>query len=131
MSFLDPRPQRRPKRPRALVLTCLVAVASTAAVPSSASAFSEGFCGSVGLNPGDNCFASNRHNVLQVSAASLNSYDRVCAATFTAPLGSQNSNWVCDYGTTLRDFGGARVSGVGAVHNGDPQFFYTTATQEY
>lgn len=125
-----PRPPRRPKRLRTLILTCTFAAACAAAVPSSAAAYTEHFCQYASLWPGDNCYAGSQHTLQAVNAWSINNPQRVCAASFTAPWGTQTSDWRCDYGFVQKYLGG-RVSGVGAIHNGDPYFMYGYATQDF
>jgi hypothetical protein len=125
-----PGPLRRPKSLRALVATCALAGACMAAVPSSAGAYTEHFCQYAWMGSGGTCFAGNRHTLQLVDAWSINTYQRVCAASFTAPWGAQNSDWRCDYGQTEKYLGG-RVDGVGGIHNGDPSAFYGYGTQDF
>jgi hypothetical protein len=113
------------------LLTCLTAAACAAIAPASASAYRENFCWGVPLNSGADCYSTSRHSLLQVQAASVYNPDRVCAAVFTGPYGGQVSTWACDYGTATRWFGGGRVDGVGAIHNGSPQFIYGVASQDF
>ena len=97
--------------------------------PSSASATQEHFCQYVPLASGATCYAQNRRTLQRVLGWSSGSSDRVCAASFTAPWGSQNSTWRCDYTYAEKILGG--LLGVGALHNGDPQAFTAFGTQEY
>ena len=124
------RPPRRPKRLRALVIACALAGACAAAVPSSAAAYQEHFCQYQPMNAGDNCFAGTRHTLQQVNGYTINDWQRVCAASFSAPWGSQNSDWRCDYGTTVKYLYG-RVDGVGALHNGSGGFIWGYGTQDF
>lgn len=127
----DTRPLRRPRRRlRALAGACALVGAFALGAPASAGAYEEHFCQYVTLTPGMNCYASNRHTLQTVKAWSVGSTDRVCAASFTAPWGSQNSDWRCDYGYVIKSLGG-RVDGVGAIHNGDPQTFIGYGIQEF
>lgn len=115
----SPEPRRRS---RLVVLAAGALAAAALALPGSASAASEGFCGGVWLPSGWDCRAWNQHwlNVVDGSVAS-GSY-RVCAASATSNGGTMNSNWVCDYGYVAKLLNG-RVYGVGALHNGDPSGF--------
>lgn len=125
-SFL---PHRRSRRLCALLAAC-AALTVGALTPSSASAYEEHFCQWAVMGPGWDCFAGDRHTLQQVNAWSLWSFQRVCAASFTSPWGSQNSDWRCDYGVTSKWLGG-RVDGVGAIHNGDPGWMYTYGVQYF
>jgi hypothetical protein len=125
-----PAPLLRLKRLRALVLACALAAACAAAIPSSAGAYTEHFCQYAWLGSGWNCPAGNRHTLQMVDGWSINTYQRVCAASFTSSYGAQNSDWRCDYGWTEKYLGG-RVDGVGAIRNGDPNPFYGYGTQDF
>ena len=125
-----PGPLRRPKRLRALVSACALAAAFAAAVPSSAGAYTEHFCQWAYMSPGSNCYAGSRHSLQAVNAWSMGTIQRVCAASFVAPWGSQNSDWRCDYSFVQKWLGG-RVDGVGAIHNGDPSWINGYATQDF
>ena len=124
------RPLRRSRRLYALLTTCLALSAGALALPSSAGAYTDHFCQFQSLGPGWECFAPNRHTLQRVQAWSINSFQRVCAASFTTPWGSQNSDWRCDYGWTEKYLGG-RVDGVGAIHNGDPGWITAYGTQDF
>ena len=130
MPIRDPRPFRRSRRLTALLTTCLAITAGAAALPAPASAYTEHFCQYVGLAPGWNCPAPNRHTLQYVTAYSINSWSRVCAASWTTPWGYQNSDWRCDYGIAQKYLGG-RVDGVGVIHNGDPWSIYGYGTQDF
>ena len=123
-------PLRRPKRLRALVASCVLAGACLAAVPSSAGAYTEQFCQWAWMGSGGNCFAGNRHTLQYVDGWSMNTSQRVCAASFVTPWGTQNSDWRCDYSWTEKVLLG-RVDGVGAIHNGDPYPFYGYGQQDF
>lgn len=125
-----PRSRRRPKRLRALILACALAGACAAAVPAPAAAYTEHFCQYASLWPGNTCYAGDRHNLWAVNAWSIDSYSRVCAASFIAPYSSQNSDWRCDYGS-VQKFLGYRVDGVGGIHNGDGWHLYGYGTQDF
>lgn len=124
------RPRLRLKRLRALVLTCALAGAFAAAVPSSASAWSEHFCQYAGMPSGSNCYAGSRHNLQAVKGYTINGYQRVCAASFVSPWGSQNSDWRCDYGYVEKWLGGS-VAGVGGIRNGDPSWMTGYGVQDF
>jgi hypothetical protein len=130
MPIRDLSPHRRTRRLCALLTTCLALGVGAAALPSSASAYQEHFCQYAALGPGADCWAPNRHTLQYVTAYSINSWSRVCAASFTSPWGSQNSDWRCDYGTAQKYLGG-RVAGVGAIHNGDWYSIYGYGTQDF
>jgi hypothetical protein len=104
--------------------------AGAAALPSPANAYTEHFCQYVSLGSGWECFAGNRHTLQAVTAYSINSWSRVCAASFSNPYSGQNSDWVCDYGVAYKYIGG-RVGGVGAIHNGDPYAILGYGTQDF
>ena len=125
-----PGPPRRPKRLRALILTCAVAAAWAAAAPSPASAYQEHFCQYAYMPSGSNCYAGNRHTLQAVTGYTINTWQRVCVASFVAPWGAQNSDWRCDYGFAQKLLGG-RVDGVGGLHNGDPWAFYGYGVQDF
>jgi hypothetical protein len=129
MPIHDSRPLRRSKRFCALITTCLALSAGSLAVPSSASAYEEHFCQFALLAPGWECYAPNRHT-LQAVRAVANGYYRICAASFTSPWGTQNSDWRCDYGEAWKSLGG-RVDGVGAIHNGYPAWYYVYGYQYF
>ena len=129
MPIRNSRPPRRSRRLLALLTTCS-ALAIGAAAPTPASAWDEHFCQYAQLAPGWECFAGSRHTLQQVNAWSLWSFQRVCAASFTSPWGTQNSDWRCDYGVTSKWLGG-RVDGVGAIHNGDPYWMWTYGVQSF
>jgi hypothetical protein len=120
---------RRSRRLCALLTTC-AALSASALAPSPASAYEEHFCQWVALGSGWECFAGNRHTLQQVNAWSMNSFQRICASSFSTPWGSQNSDWRCDYGVTSKWLGG-RVVGVGAIHNGDPYWLHTYGVQYF
>jgi hypothetical protein len=124
------RPPRRSKRLRALLSACVVAGACAAAVPSSAGAYTEHFCQYAWMGSGADCYAGSRHTLQAVNGWSINTWQRVCAASFVAPWGSQNTDWRCDYGSVQKWIGG-RVDGVGGIHNGDPSPFYGYGTQDF
>jgi len=124
------QPRRRSKRFCALLTICLAFGVSALALPSPASAWTEHFCQYSSLGPGWECYAGNRHTLQVVRAWSIGNYQRVCAASYTSPWGSQNSDWRCDYGATEKWLGG-RVDGVGAIHNGDPYWMTTYGTQDF
>jgi hypothetical protein len=131
MPIRDLRPSRRLRRLFAVLTTCMATVAgASATVPSTADAYTEHFCQYAVLYPGWECFASNRHTLQMVTAYSINSWSRVCAASFSGPWGAQNSDWRCDYGVAQKYLGG-RVDGVGAIHNGDPLGIYGYGTQDF
>jgi hypothetical protein len=125
-----PRPLLRPKRLRALVSACILAAAFAAAIPSSAGAYTEHFCQYAWMGSGTNCYAGSRHTLQTVDGWTINSYQRVCAASFVAPWGTQNSDWRCDYGWTEKYLGG-RVDGVGGIRNGDPSPITGYGTQDF
>ena len=122
-----PRPRRR--LTGVAVATALLGVAALGA-PSSASAYQEHFCQFTTMPSGTNCYAPVRHTLQNVQGWTIGSTDRICAASFNVPFGSQNSDWRCDYGSVLKLLGG-RVDGVGAIRNGDPQAFVSYAIQEF
>jgi len=124
------RPRLRPKRLSALIVTCAALGAGALALPSTAGAYTDHFCQYQALGPGWNCFADNRHTLQLVRGWSLGNYQRVCAASFTSPWGTQNSDWRCDYGYTEKWLWG-RVDGVGAVHNGDPYWMTGYGMQDF
>ena len=124
------RSPRRRQRLRALVLVSAAAVACAVALPSSAAAYTQDFCQNTYLGSGSNCYAGSAHTLQSVFGVAVNSYQRVCAASFVSPGGTQNSDWRCDYGTTSKALGG-RVDGYGALHNGDPLAFTAFGTQAY
>jgi hypothetical protein len=131
MPIRDHRPLRRSKRLLALLATTAALGTAFLAAPSSAGAYyEEPFCGFMTLWPGGECFAATRHTLQEVQGWSVNSWQRVCAASFSTPYSGQNSDWRCDYGTTLKSLGG-RVDGVGAVHNGDPSPFVAVGVQRF
>jgi hypothetical protein len=123
------RPPRRPNRLRALISICVVAGACAAAVPSTAGAYTEHFCQYAYMSSGSNCYAGSRHTLQYVTGYTINSWQRVCAASFVAPYGAQNSNWACDYNVVQKYLGG--VAGVGGIHNGDPSPFTGYGTQDF
>ena len=123
-------PWRRPKRLFALLCACGTLGIGALAVPTSAGAYTDHFCQYVFLPSGANCYASNPHTLQTVNGWSVNSFQRVCAASFTGPYGWQTSDWRCDYGFTQKLLWG-RVSGVGGVHNGDPSAMYGYGTQDF
>ena len=123
------RPRRGRRRFAGLSAACGLLGALTLGMPSSASAYEEHFCQYVVLPSGANCYAQNRRALLHVYGWSYGSNDRVCAASFTSPWGSQNSAWRCDYSYVDKFLGG--LQGVGAIHNGDPQAFTAYGAQEY
>jgi hypothetical protein len=124
------RPSLRPTRLRALIAAVVAAAACAAALPPKADAYTEDFCQYTGMWPGQNCYAGNRHTLQAVYGWTINSSQRICAASFTAPYGLQNSDWRCDYAYTEKLLYG-RVDGVGGIHNGDPYGFYGYARQEF
>ena len=130
MPTRDLRPFRRSKRLCALLTTCLAMTAGAAVAPSAANAYQEHFCQYAALGPGDNCPAPNRHTLQYVTAYSINSWSRVCAASWSTPWGYQNSDWRCDYGYAQKYLGG-RVDGVGVIHNGDPWPIFGYGTQDF
>lgn len=131
MPIRDHRPLRRSKRFLALLTTCAAFATAFLGLPSSAGAYyEEPLCGFQTLWPGGECFADNRHTLQEVQGWSVYSWQRVCAASFSTPWGVQNSDWRCDYGTTLKSLGG-RVDGVGGVHNGDPLPFMAVGIQRF
>jgi hypothetical protein len=125
-----PGPLRRPKRLRALLVACIAAGVCAIGVPSSAGAYSEHFCQYSWMGSGWDCYAGSRHTLQAVSGWTINSSQRVCAASFVAPYGAQNSDWRCDYAYTQKSLGG-RVDGVGGIHNGDPSPFYGYGIQDF
>lgn len=124
------RPPRRSTRLRALLAAVIAAAACAAAVPSQAGAYEEHFCQFASMAPGSECYAGNRHTLQQVNGWSIGSIQRICAASFTAPWGIQNSDWRCDYQSVQKYLGG-RVDGVGALHNGDPYWMTAYGVQYF
>ena len=124
-----PRPLSRSGRLCALAATCALG-GSALALPSPAAAYQDHFCQFTTLGSGAECFAPNRRTLQIVRGWSLNTSQRVCAASFTVPWGQQSSAWRCDYGFAEKYLGGS-VYGVGAIHNGDPSVFVTYGTQDY
>jgi hypothetical protein len=123
-------PQSRSRRVCAIVTICAALSAGALAVPTSAGAYTDHFCQYAQLAPGWECFAQNRHTLINVRAYSINTFQRVCAASFSSPWGAQNSDWRCDYSVVEKYLGG-RVDGVGAIHNGDPSWMYGYGTQDF
>jgi hypothetical protein len=109
-------------------VTALLGVAALGA-PSSASAYQEHFCQYATMPSGTNCYAPTRHSLDTVYGYTIGSTDRICAASFNVPFGSQNSDWRCDYGSVYKLLYGR--DGVGAIRNGDPQLFFGYAIQEF
>ena len=130
MPIRDLRPSKRLRRLGALVTACLAMTAGSAVVPTPANAWQEHFCQYALLGSGWNCPAPNRHTLQQVTAYSINSWSRVCAASWTSPWGYQNSDWRCDYGIAQKYLDG-RVDGVGVIHNGDPWTIYGYGVQDF
>jgi hypothetical protein len=100
------------------------------AAPSPAAAGEDHFCQYVTMPSGSNCYATTARTLQYVRGWTINTYDRICAASFTAPFGTQSSDWRCDYGYVEKLLGG-RVYGVGALHNGDPDAFVGYGVQGY
>ena len=131
MPIRDHGPLRRSRRLCALLATCAAAFGTVGlSAPSTAAAYDEPFCGFMTLYPGWECFASNRHTLQLVRGWTVNSWQRVCAASFSNPYNGQNSDWRCDYGLAEKWLYG-RVDGVGAVHNGDPSPFVAVGVQYF
>jgi hypothetical protein len=130
MPIRELRPRKRSRRLCALLTTCLALGVGATALPSPASAYTEHFCQYANMAPGADCWAGNRHTLQAVTAYSINSWSRVCAASWTTPWGSQNSDWRCDYQVAYKYIGG-RVDGVGVIHNGDPFWIYGYGTQDF
>lgn len=130
MPTSSPWPPPRPKRLRGLVSTCLAAGACALAVPASAGAYTEHFCQFAAMPSGSNCYAGSPHTLQVVKGWSINSTQRVCAASFAAPWGAQNSDWRCDYAYTEKWLFGS-VAGVGGIHNGDPYPMTGYGTQDF
>ncbi len=124
------RPRLRSTRLCALAATSAVLGAGALALPSPAAAYTDHFCQFTTLGSGWQCFAPNAHTLQSVQGWTINSYNRICAASFTSPWGTQNSSWRCDYGYTQKYLGGS-VGGVGALHNGDPSTFVAYGTQDF
>ncbi len=127
-----PIPARFRRRPIAAAIAASALLGAIAlGAPSSASAYyQQYFCQNVWMPSGTNCKASNRHTLQTVNGWTINSVDRICAASFTSAWGYQNSDWRCDYEYVQKILGG-RVQGVGAIHNGDPQGFHGYGMQEF
>jgi hypothetical protein len=130
MPIREHRPIPRSRRLAALVLSCAVLGVGALSAPTSASAYDEPFCGFSTLYSGWECYGQSRHTLQLVRGWSVNSFQRVCAASFSTPYGGQNSDWRCDYGYAEKSLGG-RIDGVGAVHNGDPWPFVAVGIQSY
>jgi hypothetical protein len=130
MPIRNRRPRRRSRRLCALVTISAALGSAALALPSSAGAYTDHFCQFTALAPGWECFAPNPHTLQQVNGWTIGSTQRICAASFTAPWGTQNSDWRCDYGATVKFLGG-RVGGVGALHNGDPGWLTAYGTQDF
>ena len=130
MPIREHRPHRRSRRLCALLATCATLGVGALAAPTSASAYDEVICPFNTLYPGWECFGENRHTLQLVRGWSVNTYQRVCAASFSTPWSGQNSDWRCDYGYTEKWLGG-RVDGVGALHNGDSYPFIAAGFQTF
>jgi hypothetical protein len=113
MPIRQNRPLRRSGRLCALIVSC--AVLGALSLPASAGAYEEHFCQYVGLASGTNCYASNRHSLDLVRGWVISGPgNRICVASFAYPGTSQNSPWMCDYGSVSTPPG---ADGVGAVRN--------------
>jgi hypothetical protein len=130
MPIRERRPRKRSRRLCALLITSLVLTVTAAALPSSASAYQDHFCQWVALGSGADCWAGNRHTLQAVTAYSIGTWSRVCAASWSTPWGGQNSDWRCDYQVAYKYLGG-RVDGVGVIHNGDPLWIWSYGTQDF
>lgn len=130
MPARSPKPPRRLLRRRVLLSALLAAAACALAAPASSGAYTQHFCQYAGMPSGTNCYAGTRHTLQAVNGWSIDSYQRVCAASFDTAWGSQNSDWRCDYGWTQKLLGG-RVDGVGAIRNGDPYWMTGYGTQDF
>jgi hypothetical protein len=129
MPIRQRRPRRRSRRLCAMATVCACLGTGALALPSSAGAYTDHFCQYTTLGPGWECYAPNRHTLQVVTGWSIGAYQRVCVASYTAPWGTQNSNWNCDYGVAQKFLGG--LAGVGAIHNGDPGWMVTYGTQDF
>jgi hypothetical protein len=108
------------RRRRTVGLLAALVATTALALPGSASAAEEGFCGYVTIPSGWQCRATNRHWLYSVEGyVNTAGSNRICAASATTNAGAQNSNWACGYQYTQTLLGG-NVYGVGAIHNGAP-----------
>jgi hypothetical protein len=89
------------------------------ALPATASAGSEYFCGGVWLASGWDCRGVDRAYLTSVEGYVLSpgSNTRICAATAVSNWGSLSSDWRCDYVSVIKYLDGSMIA-VGAVRNG-------------
>jgi hypothetical protein len=111
------RSGRRTSLPIALAAGALAIAAL--ALPATASAGTEYFCGGAWLASGWECRGVDREYLASVEGYVLSpgSNTRICAATAVSNWGSVSSDWRCDYVSVIKYLDGSTIA-VGDVRNG-------------